>query len=53
MKVSKSTLVSKKYGTTQTLPGGGRPTKLRKKDIGQGGDQEPNNYSNKTTKFLG
>ena len=45
-----------KCGTTQTLPIVCRPTQTEqpgKKDLGQGGDQEPNDHSDRTTEFLG
>ena len=59
LEVPKSTVSSiigkwKEYGTSQTLPRAGCLTKqqLGTKDLGQGGDQEPNDHSDRTTEFL-
>ena len=53
LKVTKNTVASiilkwKKFGTTNTLPGAGQPGKLSnrgEKDLGPGGDQEPDGHS--------
>ena len=57
---SNSTVVSiigklKKYGTTQTLPSwsSDQTKQPGKKDLGQGGDQEPNDHSDRTRECIG
>ena len=63
LKVPKSTVSSvirkwREYGTTNYADSSSswpsdQTEQLGKKDLGQGGDEEPNDHSDRTTEFLG